>query len=191
MLKETNNYNYFEILKNNSNELFLEDNVFVDMMDTFKRNMDNILELGFLEDCKEHISSSVTIDNTKNLIVNSANIRNFTTNEDTIETINFLSSNAICIVVEPNKNMYFDIDYKMVLDRLIKSLSVDAVYSLMIHRKVQELAVVDEKGVLSDGVFEFKNKVLIDCDFQKNDTIFEYCCKAFDSVELSIAVYKK
>ena len=191
MLKETNNYNYFEILKNNSNELFLEDDIFIDMMYSFKRNMDIMLELGLLEECKGYILNNIIIDNTNNLIINNTNIRNFTTNKDILEIMNFLSSNAICIVVEPNKNMYFDIDYKMVSDRLIKSLSVDAVYSLMIHRKVQEFAVVDEKGVLSDGVFEFKNKVLIDCDFQKNDTIFEYCCKALDSVELSIAVYKK
>ena len=76
MLKKTNNYNYFEILENNSEKLFLEDNIFVDMMDSFKRNMDNMLELEFLEDCKVDILNNIIIDNTKNLIINSTNIKN-------------------------------------------------------------------------------------------------------------------
>lgn len=181
----------FEILKNNNGKMFLDNDAFVEMMLSLKNDIALISELGFLEDCSKDILSSTTLENTKNLIVNTNNISEFTNSKDIMEIVNFLSSNAICIVVEPNNNTYLDLDYGLIKSEIGNSITRDAVYSLILHEKVQNFAVVTTTGQLSEDLNTFKNKVLVDCDFQKNEVLFPFCCKALDSLELSIAIYKK
>lgn len=185
--------NYFKMLKENANneKVFLKDNVFVQMMHELNQNKNLIMELGLLDNYNHAILSSINTNRTQNLIINSNNIKEILKDEDIIKIVEFLTQNGICIIIEPNNNIYLDIDYTLVKHTIIKSVSTDAIYAILLHEKVQNFAVVDNQGRLSQDIYKFKDEVIISCDFQKNATIFPYYCEALDFIDLSIAVYKK
>lgn len=192
MLKERNTYGCLSLFRDSRNNrgTFLNNEDFIHMMMGLKDNLLNILELGFLEDCKNTFSNSIIFDNNDtNLILDINNIKDFTNKENIIEIVQFLDTCAACIVIEPNKNMYFDINYCILKHELGKSISPDAYYSLLIHEKVQKFAVINSNNKLSKKLYEFKREILINCDFQKNAVIFPYCCEALKSLELSIDIY--
>ena len=185
------NYNCFNMLKSNNGKVFLEDIAFVDLMRNLKNNIEGILDLGFLEDCKKAIITSLNLNDSENILINEENISEYTSNKDVIEIVKFLSSHAICIIVEPNKNMYFDLDYELISRYIGKSLTRNSIYALVLHEKVQKFAVVDTQGAFNEKTKSFKEDVISDCDFQKNEVIFPYCCEALSSLELSITIYKR
>lgn len=190
----TNDFlNYFKMLKEDANDakIFIKDNDFVRMMHELKRSIDLIIELEFLNDYNEMILNSITKDRTENVIVNLNNIKDILNENDVVEIVNFLSQNGFCIIIEPNNNIYIDIDYTLIKNTFSNSISRNAVYSIIIHEKVQNFAFVDNKGNLSKDIDDFKKEILADCDFQKNEIMFPYCCEALDFISLSIAVYKK
>lgn len=190
----TNDFlNYFKMLKEDANDakIFIKDNDFVRMMHELKRSIDLIIELEFLNDYNEMILNSITKDRTENVILNLNNIKDILNENDVIEIVNFLSQNGFCIIIEPNNNIYIDIDYTLIKNTFSNSISRNAVYSIVIHEKVQNFAFVDNKGNLSKDINDFKKEILADCDFQKNEIMFSYCCEALDFISLSITVYKK
>lgn len=189
MLKNINSKNYFEIVKE-SKDNFLKDEDFVRVMHSLKNNLYYIDELGFLEECKNKIAHLIKVSNDENIILDSENIQDFTQNSDIIEIVKYFDSNAACIVVEPNKNMYLDVHFTKVYNDLSKSISGDSRYSLLLHSRVQKFAVVDIKSKLSKSAYSFKDEILKDCDFQKNEIMFNYCCEALHSLGTSITIYK-
>jgi NDP-sugar pyrophosphorylase family protein len=96
------------------------------------------------------------------------------------------------MVVEPNGNFYLDVDFAKLKQVLLKNISAEAIKALCIHESVQEFAVVDTNGeLMADKINEFREKILIDCDFEKNPVLFAYSCQAMDELNLGIKLHSR
>lgn len=195
MLANYNKYNsidtFIKIRKEKNG--FLKDSDFVCLMRFLEDNIYNILELGLLEDLMDCLLNSIVFDNSdSNLIIDINNIKNLTQEQNVIDIFDFLDTQAICVIVEPNKNMYFGVNYEVIRKEFCRIISPDAFSCLSLYSLVQQKAFVNtDNELLQDDIRQFANEVLISCDFQKNDIIFTYCCDIFDFFNLSVKVYKK
>ena len=183
-------FTHFEKIKDGMEGIFIEDAVFVEMMHNLNKNKDLVIEMDLLKDYNDELLSSLDNPRALNTIINYDNIRDFSKDNDIEKIFEFLTCNGICAVIEPNNNIYLDIDYTLLKKATGGSVSTDAIYSLMLHEKVQNFTVVNSNGKLLESAYDFKKQILIDCDFQKNSIIFPYCCEALNSIALSIDVYK-
>lgn len=200
MLKNTENKNFLVGLvnerakSNGNNSLFLENESFVDIMRILKSNIELISEIGFLEDCKGNLLSTIKDKNVKekNLILNSDNISDISTDNKIAEIFKFLDLHCLCIVVEPNNNMYIAIDYEKVKSIIQRQISVEANRALSLHHRVQESAIVDsESNLLTSEITELRHELTVSCDFEKNPILFPYCCESLSELELGLAVYSR
>ena len=200
LLKNTENKNFLIGLvnerakSNGNNSLFLENESFVDIMRILKSNIELISEIGFLEDCKDNLLSTIKDKNVKekNLILNSDNISDISTDTKIAEIFKFLDFHCLCIVVEPNNNMYIAIDYEKVKSIIQRQISVEANRALSLHHRVQESAIVDsESNLLTSKITELRHELTVSCDFEKNPILFPYCCESLSELELSLAVYSR
>ena len=202
MLKNIENKNYLKNLVdkkaklNDRNYLFLENKSFVDVMRDLKTNIEFILELGFLDDCREEILNGIKNKNIsineENLILNGDNLSRLSTDTRIAEILKFLDYHCLCIIVEPNKNMYISIDYQKAKSIMEKHISVEANRALSLHYRVQESAIVDsESNLLTSKVDELRHELIVSCDFEKNPILFPYCCESLSELELGLAVYSR
>lgn len=200
MLKNTENKNFLiglvnERAKLNGNEsLFLENESFVDIMRILKSNIELISELGFLDDCRDNLLNIIKDENIKekNLILNSDNISKMSTDSKIVEIFKFLDLHCLCVVVEPNNNMYISIDYQKIQSIIQRQISVEANRALSLHHRVQESAIVDsESNLLTSKITELRHELTVSCDFEKNPVLFPYCCESLSELELGLAVYSR
>lgn len=183
-----------EIKNNNNDSSYLDNKSFVAVMKKLKFNIELISELNFLKDYRNDISELIKSEDFlyNNLILNLDKICEISDNKDLIEIFKFFDSQSLCVVVEPNKNMYLSLDYSKIVSKLKKHVSVEAINSLLLHDEVQRLAFINQKNeLLLDNINKLKQEVIISCDFEKNPIIFEYSCEAIDAIDTGLRFHSK
>lgn len=202
MLKNTENKNFLISLVNEraklneNNSLFLKNEYFVDIMRILKSNIELISEIGLLNDCRDNLLTIIKdkkiIIKEENLILNGDNVSEMTTDNKLAEIFKFLDFHCLCIIVEPNSNMYISLDYQKIQSIIQRQISVEANRALSLHHRVQESAIVDgESNLLTSKITELRHELTVSCDFEKNPILFPYCCESLSELELGLAVYSR
>lgn len=179
---------------NNNDSSYLDDKSFIDIMRKLKFNIELVSELNFLKDYRNDISKLIKSEDFlyNNLILNLDEICKISDNKDVIEVFKFFDSQSLCVVVEPNKNMYLSLDYSKIVSKLKKYVSAEAINALLLHDKVQRFAFVNLKNeLLLDNINKLKQEVIISCDFEKKPIIFEYSCEAIDAIDTGLRFHSK
>lgn len=195
MLKSIDNALYLkeliEINRENTDSGNIDNTCFMKIIRGLTHNMELLDELELLKPYEKTIKGFIKNDtDLYNLILNHDNICEFTNDSDLIEIFNFLGTQSICVIVEPNGNIYSSLDYSKIVLSIGKYISVEATRALMLHKSVQETVIVDcNNKVLNDNVKALRDAIIVDCDFEKNPILFSYCCEVLSAIELSVKAY--
>lgn len=150
-------------------------------------------ELNYLEDIREDIVNlKIEKDSKFNTIIKKDFINGEGLKEITVKFLEILDEQGLILILEPNNNLYIDIDY----DRLVKILhgysSLRFVGVIRALELIQENAIVNSEGVLAEE--NYKNlyeEIFVSTDFEKNPIRFKYMNTILSYLEVMFKIYKK
>ena len=134
------------------------------------------VELGYLDEIKEDILNIKDISmQSKNTIVKKDTIKDVELQDLTIEFIKSLDEQGLLLVIEPNNNLFVDIDYVKLTQKIKKYSSMGFVGIITALISIQEEAIVDENGNLNKSAYRnLYDNILVSTDFEKNPVRFKY-----------------
>lgn len=110
------------------------------------------------------------------------------TDEFVCKFIEDLDKNYLHMIVEPNGNLYIDVNYTK-LKKDFKCICTSIAIPIFIYsEKIQETAIVSKEGVLTEQYFNLRKQMLIDTDFEKDEAVFKYCNELINYLDL-IRIY--
>lgn len=148
------------------------------------------MEVGISEDIKKAVLSlisekafEVNEDIVLNKFVTLKDAKN-AKGEFIYEFIEQLDEDYLHMIVEPNNNVYIDVNYTK-LKRDLKNMCASIAMPIFIYsEKVQRTAIVSKDGKLSRQFFDLKNEMIVNTDFEKDASVFKYCSELIDYLDL-------
>lgn len=171
----------------------LNDNDVFSVIEELKNLIEMNRELNYLEDVKEDIINlKIEKDSKFNTIIKKDCIENEGLKEITIKFLEILDEQGLVLILEPNNNLYIDIDYNKFVKLLHKYSSLKCIGVISALELVQNTAIVDSEGVLMNE--NYKNlyqEVFISTDFEKDPIRFKYMNTILSYLELMPKIYRK
>lgn len=165
-------------------EFYIGKKSVLNILDVFKivENLRVVIEmneeLNYLEDIKTDILSlKNNKEENNNLIIKKDILGEHRLKELTVEVINMLDEQGLLLVLEPNNNLYMDIDYAKLISLLKNYASIEFMSILLILDNIERQAIVDYRGNLREESFkELYDDIFVSTDFEKNPVKFNYMC---------------
>lgn len=150
-------------------------------------------ELNYLEDIKEDIINlKLEKDSRFNTIVKKDFIDDNKVKEITIKFLEMLDEQGLVLILEPNNNLYMDIDYDKFVKLLHKNSNLECIGIITALESIQKTAIVDSEGVLMcENYKNLYQEIFISTDFEKNPVRFKYMNTILSYLEGISRVYKK
>ena len=159
------------------------------------KKMDNLIhmnvELGYLDDLKKEINTLKNNDNVDvNTIIRYQDALNLNLKELTLRIIEDLDNQGLLVVIEPNNNLFIDIDYEKFLVATSKCSPMNHISMVVALMDIQKTAFVDNSGNLKkDNLDKLHEELLISTDFEKNTYMFEYMLNTLCYLEKFYFIY--
>lgn len=135
-------------------------------------------ELGYLEKIKTDILSLKNdFGSENNVIIKEDSIKNAELKKITVEVLKMLGEQGLLLVLEPNNNLYMDIDIDKLINVLKNCASLECLSVLLMLQNIQEQSFIDMKGNFKEENFKkIYQDILVSADFEKNEVRFKYIC---------------
>lgn len=150
-------------------------------------------ELGFIEDIKEDILSIQLERKTlENCIIRKSNVDISKLRELTVKVLEILEEQNLVIVLEPNNNLYIDVDYLEIIDFISTKNGLQRFICILDNLElIQKTALVDENNNKhSKNYNDIYEKISQNADFQKNELVFNLMLKVISYLELMYKIYQ-
>lgn len=159
------------------------------------KEMNNLIamniELGYLDDLKKEINILKDNNNVNvNTIIRYEDALKLELKELTLRIIEVLDNQGLLIVVEPNSNLFIDIDYEKFLVNTSKCSPLNHISMVTALMDIQKIAFVDSNGNLKrDNLDKLHEELLISTDFEKNPDMFKYMLNTLCYLEKFYFIY--
>lgn len=171
----------------------LNDNDIFSIIEELKNLIEMNRELNYLEDIrKDIVNLKIEKDSKFNTIVKKDYVKNEELNEITVKFIEVLDEQGLILVLEPNNNLYIDINYDKFVKILYKCSSLECIGVITALESIQRNAIIDCEGVLMEE--NYKNlyrEIFVSTDFEKNPVRFKYMNGILSYLEMMYRIYKK
>lgn len=165
----------------------------LNIIDDMFNIVDMNIELGYVEDLKNDAHNLVDKKNLhRNNIVRYDDMSNFELRDMTVKIIKDLDEQGLLLVVEPNGNLFIDIDYQKLTNKLVKCSHLTSCMSVITTlMSIQERSIVNERGNLKkEELAEIHKEAIISADFEKNPITFKYMMGIISYIEKLYFMYK-
>lgn len=185
--------NIYEIVEEvKGNEKFIKTEDMPKLIAEMRTLIEMNNELNYLDDIKTDILSlKSSFDSNNNIIVKGNVVDQFELRELTVEVLKVLSEQGLVLVIEPNNNIYIDMDIDKLIEVCRDILSIENVNVLMWLQKLQVRAIVDIHGNLKEETNELYKELVVATDFEKNEVRFNFMCGVLSEMEGLVKVYSK
>lgn len=174
-------------------DYILKDIDILNIIDEMSNIVDMNVELGYVEDLKNDVHNLVDRENLdRNTIIRYANISDFEIREMTSKIIEHLDEQGLLVVIEPNRNLFIDIDYEKLINKIVKCSNLSNCMSVITTLiSIQERAIVDERGYLKrDKLKQMYEEAIISANFEKNPNSFNYMLRILSYLDKLYFAYK-
>ena len=165
----------------------LKDEDIVSILKEMHKLIDINVELGYLDELKKEINSIknyVNADLKDNAIIRYKDISNLKLKEIVLRIMEELEKQGLLIVIEPNANLFIDIDYENFLTRTAKCSSFHHVNMIVALASIQKNAIVNSYGKLEKYKLDkLREEFIVSTDFEKNPVLFDYMLKTLDYLD--------
>lgn len=170
----------------------LSDSEIFEIIEELKKLIEINLELNYLEDIKEDIVHlNIKKDSNLNTIIKKDSIINQEVEELTIKFLDVLDEQGLVLILEPNNNMYIDINYDSLIKLVNNSSFLGCMGVINSLQLIQKNAIVNEKGVLNyENYKKLYNEIFISTDFEKNQIRYNYMTTLLSYLESMGRIYK-
>lgn len=175
-------------------DYILKDLDILSIIDEMSKIIDMNIELGYVEDLNKDAHNLVNRDNPdRNTIVRYSNISDFEIREMTSKIIEDLDEQGLLVVIEPSKNLFIDIDYEKLINKIVEHSQLSDCMSVITTLiSIQEQAIVDERGYLkTDALKKLHQNTIVSADFEKNPNSFNYMVRILSYLEKLYFAYKQ
>lgn len=165
-------------------EVLIKDREIFSIIEELKVIIETNNEMNYLFDVREDIISLRKELNGENLIIKKDTLNENGLSELTYEFINMIDEQGLVLILEPNNNLYIDIDYHKLINRLKKCSPISCMSVLVSLIKIQEKSIFDEFGKFSLTKYDkLHEDILIDTDFERDEDGFKYMCTILSDLE--------
>lgn len=174
-------------------DYILKDIDVLNIIDEMSNIVDMNVELGYVEDLKNDIHNLIDKENLdRNTIIRYSNISDFEIREMTSKIIECLEEQGLLVVIEPNRNLFIDIDYEKLINKIVKCSNLSNCMSVITTLiSIQERAIVDERGYLKrDKLKQMHEEAITSADFEKNPNSFNYMLRILSYLDKLYFAYK-
>lgn len=150
-------------------------------------------ELNYLEDVRENILNlNIYKKQNFNTIIKKDNIDNGLINELTEKFLEIIEEQGLILIIEPNDNIYIDIDYTKLLEVIQENASLESTSVISALKLVQENSIIDSKGnIIKENYKNIYKQISILTDFEKNPITFKYMNGILTHLEKLSKIYSK
>lgn len=150
-------------------------------------------ELGYLEEIKTDIISLRSDSGLENnVIIKEDVIKRAELKKLTVEVLKMLGEQGLLLVLEPNNNLYMDIDVDKLINILKNCASLECLSVLLMLQNIQEQSFIDTKGNFKEESFKrIYQDILVSADFEKNEVRFKYICGILSYLDNLARTYSK
>ena len=166
---------FIEQYKERNNGL-LKDEDIVPIIKKMENLIDVNIELGYLDDLRKEVK---ILKNNKDIDVNTIvryqDALKLDLTELNLRIIEMLNEQGLLLVIEPNSNLFIDIDYEKLLVNTRKCSTFSHVNMVSELILIQQTAIFDSCGKIKKDSFDNLYKgLLVSTDFEKNSCMFKY-----------------
>lgn len=150
-------------------------------------------ELGYLEEIKADILSLKNdFGSENNIIIKEDSMKNTKFKKITVEVLKMLGEQGLLLVLEPNNNLYMDVDIDKLISVLKNCASLECLSVLLMLQGIQEQSFIDIQGNFKEENFKkIYQDILISADFEKNEVRFKYICWILNYLDNLARAYSK
>lgn len=171
----------------------LNDGEIIEIIEELEEIIEMNLELNYLEDIKEDIIQlNIKKDSNLNKIIKKDSIDNQKLEELTIKFLEMLDEQGLVLVLEPNNNVYMDIDYNRLIKVLENNFSLGYARTIINALElIQKIAIVSEEGILNyENYKKLYNNIFASIDIEKSKISYNYMNALLSYVESMGKLYK-
>lgn len=171
----------------------LSDSKVFEIIEKMKLLIEEHLELNYLEDIREDVLHlNIKRDYNLNIIIKKDNIDDKKLKKITVKFLEMLDEQGLILILEPNNNIYIDVDYNKLVKLLYKDSFLACMGVINALELIQNNALVTKEGILNyENYKKIHKEILISKEFEEDEIRHKYLDEIISYLKLMAKVYRK